>query len=112
MLDNKLKREQELEERKNSKLEFFPFVSGELLDQHRQGLTVQMRADLKNYLMAKSQGLVGSQSGASSHKRSVGGRYANIGSSSSQASGLNPTIDGHIDLRGDRLVRNTPLVAG
>ena len=35
MLDNKLKREQEQEERKKSKLDFFPFVSGELLDQHR-----------------------------------------------------------------------------
>lgn len=74
-----------------------------------------MRADLKNYMMAKSQGLVGSTSGGSSHKRS-GGRYNNnpLGSASSQASGsmMAPTIDGHIDLRGDRLVRNTPLVAG
>lgn len=94
-------------------MDFFPFVSGELLDQHRAGLTVQMRADLKNYLMAKSQGLVGSTSGGSSqHKRSGGGRY-NLGSTSSQASGgLAPTLDGHIDLRGDRLIRNTPLVAG
>ena len=114
MLDNKLKREQEREESKKSKLDFFPFVSGELLDQHRAGLTVQMRADLKNYMMAKSQGLVGSSNGGSSHKRSSG-RYQNpLGSASSQASGslLAPTIDGHIDLRGDRLVRNTPLVAG
>ena len=72
-----------------------------------------MRADLKNYMMAKAQGLVGnSQSGASSHKRSAVGRYANVGSTSSQQSGLNPTLDGHIDLRGDRLVRNTPLMAG
>lgn len=72
-----------------------------------------MRADLKNYLVAKSQGLVGS--GGPGHRRSVGGRYQNAGSSTgSVASGqmVNPTLDGHIDLRGDRLVRNTPLVAG
>ena len=38
----------------SSKLDYFPFISGELLEQHRQGLTGQMRADLQNYLMAKS----------------------------------------------------------
>ena len=37
-LDNKLKRNAELEAKKKEKLEFFPFVSGELLDQHREGL--------------------------------------------------------------------------
>lgn len=53
-LDNRLKREQEMEERKKNKLDYFPFISGELLEQHRQGLSGQMRADLQNYLMAKS----------------------------------------------------------
>lgn len=38
-LENKLKREQEREESHKSKLDFFPFVSGELLEQHRQGLS-------------------------------------------------------------------------
>ena len=30
-----------------------------MLDQHRKGLGVELRADLKNYMIAKSQGLVG-----------------------------------------------------
>lgn len=30
-----------------------------MLDQHRKGLGVELRADLKNYMLAKSQGLVG-----------------------------------------------------
>ena len=30
-----------------------------MLDQHRRGLGVELRADLKNYMIAKSQGLVG-----------------------------------------------------
>ena len=32
-----------------------------MLDQHRMGLGVELRADLKNYMIAKSQGLVGQQ---------------------------------------------------
>jgi len=38
-LDNRLKKEQEKEELVKSKLDFFPFVSGEMLDQHRAGLS-------------------------------------------------------------------------
>ena len=53
-LDNKNRREAEREDYHRNKLDYFPFVSGEMLDQHRQGLTGQMRADLKNYLIAKS----------------------------------------------------------
>lgn len=34
-LDNKIRKDQEKEEHKNSRLDYFPFISGELLEQHR-----------------------------------------------------------------------------
>lgn len=45
-LDNKLRKEKERGEYQKDKLDYFPFVSGEMLDQHRSGLNGQMRADL------------------------------------------------------------------
>ena len=54
-LDNKLRRENDNDDLLKSKLEFFPFVSGELLEAHRSGLAGQMRADLQNYLVSKCQ---------------------------------------------------------
>ena len=54
-LENKLKKDQDKEDNEKNKLDYFPFVSGEMLEQHRQGLSGQMRADLQNYLVAKSQ---------------------------------------------------------
>ena len=51
----------------------------------------------------------------SGRKRSQGGRYSNVlgGSTTSQASNnTRPVMDGHIDLRGDRLQRNTVMMAG
>ena len=69
-----------------------------MLDQHRDGLKGQLRADLQNYLVAKSQ--MGSTHGSS---RKMTDRYKQ---------GIAATTEGHIDLRSDRLVRNTPLTAG
>ena len=65
-----------------------------------------MRADLQNYLIAKSQGAVGG-----SRKNYGGGRYSGAQSVSSSSSMIQPVSDGHIDLRSDRLTKNT-LVAG
>lgn len=79
-----------------------------MLDQHRQGMAGQMRADLQNYLVAKSQGLVGS---AHNSKRSRYNSSMKSGTSS-HASMAGARMDGHISIRNDRLVRNTPMVAG
>ena len=95
-LENKLKREQEREEYQKSKLDYFPFVSGELLEQHRQGLSGQMRADLQNYLIAKSQGLVGS---GDSRKHATPNR------SSAASSVFKAMSDGSLDGRSDRLTK-------
>lgn len=45
-LDNRLRKENERKQDHKDKIDFFPFVSGEMLDQHRAGLSGQMRADL------------------------------------------------------------------
>ena len=94
-LENKLKREQEREEYQKSKLDYFPFVSGELLEQHRQGLSGQMRADLQNYLIAKSQGLVGTDSR----------KFSTPNRSSARESVFKAISDGSVDTRSDRLTK-------
>lgn len=57
-LDNKLRYELHKTSNNAEKYDHFPFVSGEMLDQHRAGLGVELRADLKNYMIAKSKGQV------------------------------------------------------
>ena len=69
-----------------------------MLDQHRAGLGVELRADLKNYMIAKSQGLVGSS-------KSGGNRYSPSKSHKSGSSWAGSDL--HI--RSDRLERNAPL---
>ena len=64
-----------------------------------------MRADLQNYLIAKSQGTVGG-----SRKNYGSGRYSGTQSVAS-SSMIQPVSDGHIDLRSDRLTKNTAVVA-
>ena len=59
-IENKLKRDLDRSEAKKEKLEFFPFISGELLEQHRHDLSIQRHSDMKNYMVAKSQGMIGS----------------------------------------------------
>jgi hypothetical protein len=58
MADTKLKKQHDGTVKKEEKYEHFPFVSGEMLENHRKDLNVQLRADFKNYIIAKSQGLV------------------------------------------------------
>lgn len=66
-----------------------------------------MRADLQNYLIAKSQGLVGNTSSA----RKTGRYGSNMKSMSSTHSYIAPTLEGQIDIRSDRLTKNTPVMA-
>lgn len=106
-LGNKLKKETDKDEYHKSKLDYFPFVSGEMLEQHRKGLTGQMRADLQNYLIAKSQGTVGQYS-----SNRTQGRYGSgTKSMSTTHTVIAPTLDGQIDIRSDRLTKNTPVHA-
>ena len=58
MADTKLKKQHDGMVKKEETYEHFPFVSGEMLENHRKDLNVQLRADFKNYILAKSQGLV------------------------------------------------------
>lgn len=67
-----------------------------------------MAADLKNYLVAKSQGTVGNGRGSNKFSSSAT-KMRNTQSSmagTTTSSFLSPIIDGHKDLRGDRLTRN------
>ena len=57
--DNRAKKDHDKVVKHEERYEHFPFISGELLEKHRSDLNVQLRADFQNYLMAKSQGLVG-----------------------------------------------------
>ena len=68
-LDNTLQKAHYNKIKNEETYDHFPFVSGEMLDQHRLGLGVELRADLKNYMIAKSQGLVGSSAGGKSGNR-------------------------------------------
>ncbi len=108
-LDNKLKKDSEKEEYHKGRLDYFPFVSGEMLEQHRKGLTGQMRADLQNYLIAKSQGMVGN----TNTRKGVHGRYGSgiKSMASTQSSAIAPMLDGQIEIRSDRLTKNTPVMA-
>lgn len=89
-----------------SKVDYFPFVSGELLEQHRTDLSGKMRADLQNYLIAKSQGLVGGTS------TKVNRSHAKTGASSVSSQGMYSMTDGSLNLRQDRLTKNSPIMAG
>ena len=53
-IENKMKKDEEKKQAKKEKLDFFPFVSGELLEQHRLGLSNQRHSDMRNYMVAKS----------------------------------------------------------
>ena len=97
-MDNKTRRDAERDDYHRNKLDYFPFVSGEMLDQHRQGLTGQMRADLKNYLIAKSQGVVGRQNTQSTFHKTASSRFQSSGRMTPNSL-LNPKMEGHIDLR-------------
>jgi len=66
-----------------------------------------MGGELQNYLIAKSQGLVGN----SSSNRKTGRYGSNMKSMSSTQSYLAPTLEGQIDIRSDRLTKNTPVMA-
>jgi len=65
-----------------------------------------MRADLQNYLIAKSQGGIGG-----SRKNYGSGRYSGAQSVTSSSSMIQPVSDGHIDFRSDRLTKHAPSVA-
>ena len=80
----------ERDEHMKSKVDYFPFVSGELLEQHRSELSGKMRADLQNYLIAKSQGLVG---GPSKPNRTT---QAKMGGSSVSSQGMYSLTDGSV----------------
>ena len=54
-LGNKLRRGHEAEVKAQEKYEHFPFVSGDVIDQHRKGLNLELRTDLQNYMMAKEK---------------------------------------------------------
>ena len=107
--ENEFKRQRDRQEYHASKLDYFPFISGELLEQHRHGLNQQMAADLKNYLVAKSQGVVGNGRGQKAYPTSSDRFRATQSSLSGTSSILSPIVDGHIDLRNDRLTRNLPV---
>ena len=96
-LDNKLRKGHEKTVKQGEKYDHFPFVSGEMLDQHRKGLGVELRADLKNYMIAKSQGLVGNPARS-------GNRYSP--SKSSQISNASFTGTEMSGFRSNRLERN------
>ena len=100
-LDNRLKKAEQSKQTKAETYDHFPFVSGEMLDQHRAGLGVELRQDLKNYMIAKSQGLVGSSGKASQHRYSPGRSSHKTGSSWANQS--------DVMIRSDRLERNAPL---
>ena len=68
-----------------------------------------MAADLKNYLVAKSQGVVGNSKGSNKFSTSGDRFRATQSSLSGTSTLLSPIVDGHIDLRGDRLTRNLPV---
>lgn len=83
------------------KLDYFPFISGEMLEKHRVGLSGEMRADFQNYLIAKSQ----TEMNSTAHSRkNTFGRYGG----GKNSSAVKPMIEGMVDIRSDRLVRNTP----
>lgn len=69
-----------------------------------------MRADLKNYLIAKSQGIVGASNTQTSFNKTASSRFQS-GGRITPNSILSPKMEGHIDLRNDRLTRNTPTRA-
>ena len=91
-----MRRDAEREDYHRNKLDYFPFVSGEMLDQHRQGLTGQMRADLKNYLIAKSQG--GRNNTRSDFHKTASSHFTS-GGRMTPSSIISPKLEGHIDLR-------------
>ena len=101
-LDNKLRKGHEKNVKQGEKYDHFPFVSGEMLDQHRKGLGVELRADLKNYMIAKSQGLVGNPARS-------GTRYSP--SKSSQISNASFTGTEMSGFRSNRLERNQQVTA-
>lgn len=43
-----------IESKNAEKADFFPFVSGELLEEHRKHLNKQMRSEIQQYMTAKS----------------------------------------------------------
>ena len=57
--DNRMQKDLDNRNKHEERYDHFPFVSGELLEKHRKDLNVQLRADFQNYLVARSQGLVG-----------------------------------------------------
>ena len=57
-----------------------------------------MRADLKNYLIAKSQGVVGRRSTQSNFNQTASSRFTS-GGRMTPNSLLGPKLEGHIDLR-------------
>ena len=54
-LDNKLRKGHEKDVKASERYDHFPFTSGDVIDQHRQGLTMELRSDLQNYMMAKEK---------------------------------------------------------
>ena len=46
-----------VKEKAKEKYDYFPFISGELLEKHRKVLGQQIKADLQNFIEAKSQGM-------------------------------------------------------
>ena len=40
--------------RKEDKLDFFPFVSGEMIEEHRRDLSKQLRSDLQMYMTGRT----------------------------------------------------------
>ena len=99
-LDNQLKKQEMKKQRQEDKYDHFPFVSGEMLDQHREGLGVELRADLKNYMIAKAQGNLASSGKGSHHNRYSPERSNKSGSS---------WVASDVMIRSDRLERNAPV---
>lgn len=100
-LENKMKKDQEREEFEKTKNDYFPFVSGELLEQHRKGLSGQMRADLQNYLVSKTHS--GSMVG--------NGRMSNTGNSPLTAeAGALMVGEGQLSQGSSRLTKASPSI--
>lgn len=50
---NNQKRNKESTNRQNDKYDYFPFVSGDLIEQHQANLGVELKNDLQTYLAHK-----------------------------------------------------------
>lgn len=98
---------QEKNQYKKDKLDYFPFVSGQIIEDHQKSLNTQLRADMKSYITSKANA-------EGQRKRTIGMEAHSVSSNYLQkpyanfAGGLNASpsqVSGYSDA-GSRLTRS------